>query len=166
MKNLWAPWRLQYVLGRKGKGCFLCRALRSRDDRRALLLKRGRACSIIMNRFPYSSGHLMVFPRRHIADVTDLTPAEQREMMRRIAEAIRALRKRLHPAGFNVGMNLGRCAGAGLEKHIHMHVVPRWRGDTNFMPVVADVRVMPQLLTDLWDQIRPLFKRGASARRD
>jgi len=158
MKNLWAPWRLQYILGKRGKGCFLCRAVRSRKARETLLLKRGRTCSIVLNRFPYSSGHLMVFPHRHMDDVASMTPEEQRETMALLSEAVRALRRYLRPAGFNIGMNLGRVAGAGLEEHIHLHVVPRWSGDTNFMPITADVRIMPQLLADLWTQLYPLFR--------
>jgi len=157
MKQLWAPWRLEYIVGPKEGECFLCRMLREDKDRENLVLRRGATCAIVMNRFPYSNGHLMVCPNRHIADLTDLTREERAEMMDRITQSIEALRKTVHPHGFNVGANLGKVAGAGLEAHLHMHIVPRWESDTNFMPVLGQTKVIPQCCYELWDQLQPLL---------
>ena len=155
MKNLWAPWRMQYIRHSRAPGCFLCAIFKSPPsrDRRNLLLKRGRTCCLVLNRFPYNSGHLMVAPRRHVAELQDLRPAEQAELMRLTATAVAALKKTLRPDGFNVGINLGAAAGAGLRGHLHLHIVPRWTGDTNFMPVFAEVKVIPQALEELWTQL-------------
>jgi len=159
MKRLWAPWRLEYICKEKEDECFLCRILASDLDRENLLLKRGATCAILMNRFPYSNGHLMVCPNRHVANIDLLTPEEKMETMDLMADAIRALRETIQPEGFNVGINLGQAAGAGLKEHLHTHIVPRWTGDTNFMPVMDDVRVIPQSLLELWDQLYPTLNR-------
>jgi ATP adenylyltransferase len=153
MQQLWAPWRLTYVAGPKDTGCFLCRILRERNDRANLVLLRGETCAIVINRYPYNNGHLMICPNRHTAALDALTPAERLEMMDLAARSVAALRDTLRAEGCNIGINLGRVAGAGLEEHVHMHVVPRWNGDTNFMPVTADVKVVPQSLDALWDSL-------------
>ncbi len=156
-KTIWAPWRIEYILGDKEGGCFLCRMFAESSDRENLLLKRGRTCAVVMNRYPYNSGHLMVTPYRHIENLSDLTPEERLELMDLTAETVDILKGALHPQGLNLGFNLGEPAGAGLKDHIHQHIVPRWTGDTNFMPVLADTRVMPQALHEQYDILQPLF---------
>jgi ATP adenylyltransferase len=153
MKEIWAPWRIEYIKAPHAKGCFLCRSFASRSDRRNLVLKRGKTCIVLMNRYPYTGGHLMVAPRRHVDSLVAMTPAELNEMMRLTQEAIGALKRTIQPQGFNIGINVGAAAGAGLKDHIHLHIVPRWVGDTNFMPVLAHIKVVPQALLDLWDQL-------------
>ena len=157
MKKLWAPWRLEYIRSRKDKGCFLCRAFEDSDDRNNLILKRAERCGVVMNRYPYNNGHLMIAPYRHVGDITDLTEPEHLETMLLLSETLRGLRQTIRPDGFNVGINLGKAAGAGLEDHVHLHVVPRWNGDTNFMAVSADVKVIPQSLLEMWDDLFPVF---------
>ncbi len=157
MKKIWAPWRLEYVKSTNDGGCFLCGITESDEDRENLLLKRGHACGVVMNRYPYNNGHLMVYPYRHKGELSELTEGERLELMNLTGECVTALRTAIAPDGFNVGINLGRVAGAGLEQHIHIHIVPRWNGDTNFMPVFAEVKVIPQALLDLYDQLRPIF---------
>ena len=157
MKTMWAPWRMAYIneakKARKGD-CFLCDIFRSRKDRSNFVLKRGKTCVVIFNRYPYSSGHLMVAPIRHVATLDAMKPAETLEMMALVNESVSLLKKCIHPHGFNIGVNLGEVAGAGLKDHVHMHIVPRWRGDTNFMPVLADVKIIPQSLEALWKQLK------------
>ena len=157
MDVLWAPWRMVYVgAAREQKGCIFCGALTG--DRRDRLLLGTTAHSLVMlNRFPYQTGHLMVAPRRHSADLSGL-PAEEHanlaETLRRVLGTLGAV---FTPDGFNLGMNLGAAAGAGVLDHLHWHVVPRWSGDTNFMPVIADVKVMPQHLLETYDRLRAAF---------
>ena len=148
---------MEYIRGIREEGCFLCRIFDSSRDRENLLLKRGESCAVVLNRFPYNNGHLMVCPYRHVADIGDMTDEEQAETMKLASEAVSALRQAIRPDGFNVGLNLGRAGGAGLEEHVHTHVVPRWSGDTNFMPVLSDVKVIPQFLSELWDLLYPLL---------
>jgi ATP adenylyltransferase len=157
MDKLWAPWRMDYILGDDEEKCFLCRILAEDNDRENLLLKRGRRCGVVMNRFPYNNGHLMIFPHRHVAEVGEMNADERLESMDLVAEVLDAFKESMRPDGFNVGLNLGRAGGAGLEEHIHLHVVPRWNGDTNFMPVIGDTKVIPQALMQLWDQLHPLL---------
>lgn len=157
MKHLWAPWRMEYILGKEEEGCFLCRILAAEADRENLVLKRTTKCAIVINRYPYNSGHLMVCVCRHVGEIGALDADERLETINLVAEAIEALQATIHPEGFNVGINLGRAGGAGLEEHLHTHIVPRWSGDTNFMPVMADVRVVPQSLLELWDRLQPVF---------
>lgn len=157
--TIWAPWRIEYILGEKEAGCFLCRMFAEQDDRSNLLLKRGKTCAVVMNRYPYTSGHLMVTPFRHLENLKDMTPEERLEMADLCIEAVEILKAELKPDGLNLGYNLGAAAGAGLKDHLHQHIVPRWVGDTNFMPVLADTRVMPQALLEQYDVLRPLFNR-------
>ncbi len=160
MDNLWAPWRLDYIKSEKDDGCFLCRALASDADRDSLLLKRGQHCGVMINRYPYNNGHLMVFPFRHTHDLVDLTPEEEQESAQYVRLGVKILRKHLNPEGFNIGINLGKVAGAGLEEHLHTHIVPRWTGDTNFMPALAGIKVVPQSLLALYDQVAPDFAQS------
>lgn len=154
MDTLWAPWRMEYIRQPKTEGCFLCANFRSSEDRANLVLHRGKTCGLVMNRYPYNNGHLMVAPYRHIAGMHEMTDDERLEMMKLSDRAIAALRSVARPDGFNLGVNLGRVAGAGLETHLHLHVVPRWNGDTNFMPVVGCTKIVPQALEELGEQLR------------
>ncbi len=156
-KTIWAPWRIEYILSDKQGGCFLCRMFEEDRDRDNLLLRRGTTCAVVMNRYPYTSGHLMVAPYRHLEHLKDLTPEERMEMTDLSIETVGILKAALHPDGLNLGYNLGAAAGAGLKDHVHQHIVPRWTGDTNFMPVLSDTRVMPQALMEQYDVLYPLF---------
>lgn len=141
----------------KEDGCFICRSLADASDRENLVLKRGKHCAIMMNKYPYNNGHLMVCALRHIPDLLSMSNDERLESMNLVSEAIEALKAAIDPEGFNVGINLGRAAGASLQEHIHIHIVPRWTGDTNFMPVMDDVKMIPQSLDALWDQLYPIL---------
>lgn len=156
-KTIWAPWRIEYILSDKEDGCFLCKMFAEENDRDNLLLKRGKTCVVVMNRYPYNGGHLMVAPYRHLEHLRDMAPEERLEMADLTIEAVEILKAALKPDGLNLGCNLGKAAGAGLEDHVHQHIVPRWNGDTNFMPVLADTRVMPQALQEQYDVLFPLF---------
>ncbi|HEU0304924.1 MAG TPA: HIT domain-containing protein [Gaiellaceae bacterium] len=148
MKQLWAPWRLEYIVAADElEGCIFCRAAAASDSD-GLVVHRGEAAFCLLNRYPYASGHLMVAPYRHVADFAELDADEALEIHRLAAAGMGALAQTFSPQGFNVGWNLGRVAGAGVLDHVHLHVVPRWSGDTNFMPVLADVKVLPQYLDE------------------
>lgn len=157
MERLWAPWRMEYILNCRQKGCFLCEAFQAENDREHLIVKRSQACAIIMNRYPYNNGHLMVAPYRHVDSVEELQAAEQSDLMALVAMACARLKKIVNAQGFNLGINQGAAAGAGLKDHLHLHIVPRWAGDTNFMPVLADVKVIPQPLSELWEKLQRAF---------
>jgi ATP adenylyltransferase len=154
MKALWAPWRLEYIKAMSDDTCFLCTGAADARDRENLILKRGEHAIVVMNRYPYNNGHLLVAPIRHLRHLKELTDPERLEIARLIEACIEALGDAVHPHGFNIGLNLGRVAGAGLESHLHYHVVPRWEGDTNFMPVLGEVKVVPQALDDLYAELR------------
>ena len=155
MKNLWAPWRMTYVGGiSESQGCFLCQALKQADEEGCLVVWRSELTFCIVNRFPYNNGHLLIAPNRHVGDVEALTGEELAAVMRDTVRAQKLLRRVMKPHGFNWGLNVGRAAGAGLVDHLHMHIVPRWEGDTNFMPVFADVKIIPQALEDLCSTLK------------
>ena len=155
MDVLWAPWRMQYISRvDKNGGCFLCTAAAPGDDRERYVLWRSETCFAVLNRWPYNNGHLLIAPNAHKADLTDLTDAELADQMAMLKRCERNLRRAVSPDGFNVGLNLGRVAGAGLRDHLHWHVVPRWNGDTNFMPVTASSKIIPQSLEALWELLR------------
>jgi ATP adenylyltransferase len=146
LKQLWAPWRLEYIESAdEQEGCVFCRARDSNDDA-GLVVHRGEHAIVVLNKYPYASGHLMVAPRRHESEFGELAAEEALEVHRLAASALGVLADVMRPAGFNLGWNLGRIAGAGVVDHVHLHVVPRWAGDTNFMPVLADVKVLPEAL--------------------
>ncbi len=153
MKRLWAPWRYAYIATPPVSGCVLCEAPTSGDDRAALILHRVPEGYLILNRFPYNTGHLMVVPLRHLASPDQLTPREGETLMALVSLGVRALERAMEPDGFNVGMNLGRAAGAGIADHLHLHIVPRWSGDTNFMPVLGGVKVLPEHLDDTYQRL-------------
>jgi ATP adenylyltransferase len=148
-KPLWAPWRLEYVgSAEEQEGCVFCKAVESSDDATALVVHRGQQAIVLLNKFPYASGHLMVAPRRHVGEFGELTDDEALELHRLAGQGMGALSQTYEPQGYNLGWNLGRIAGAGVVDHVHLHVVPRWAGDTNFMPVLADVKVIPEQLAE------------------
>jgi ATP adenylyltransferase len=163
--RLFAPWRHAYVTRASGEGgCIFCEALET-DEGRSLVVHEGRAAFVILNLFPYNSGHVMVVPRRHVPSLAALTHGELVEMAELTQLAERALSEAYQPQGLNVGMNLGGPAGAGVADHIHAHVVPRWTGDTNFMSVVGNVRVLPEGIPEAAARLRPLFARLSAERR-
>ncbi|NLX60220.1 MAG: HIT domain-containing protein [Phycisphaerae bacterium] len=150
MERLWAPWRMTYITGLSSPdGCFLCDALKADDDAASLIIDRRTHTFVLLNRFPYNNGHTLVCPNAHKAGLGELASEEMCELMQTTHETMELLKKVMRPDGFNVGMNFGRVAGAGLPGHMHVHIVPRWNGDTNFMPVLADVKIIPQALEDL-----------------
>ncbi|MHB8765877.1 MAG: HIT family protein [Deferrisomatales bacterium] len=159
--SIWAPWRLEYIRGPKPEGCVFCRAAQEGPDREHLVLCRGRHAFVILNRYPYTAGHLMVVPCRHVADPGDLEPVEWAEVGALTVRAKAALDREFRPQGYNVGMNLGPAAGAGIADHLHLHVVPRWVGDTNFMPVLGAVGVISQHLDDIYDALAAGLRSGA-----
>lgn len=145
-RPLWAPWRLEYILSEKGSGCIFCAAANGDEEHAKWVVDRGEHCFTILNTFPYAPGHLMVAPMRHVAELEELSDEEGGEVFALARRAIGGLRSAMSPDGFNVGLNLGEVAGAGIADHLHLHVVPRWEGDNSFMPVLADTRVIPQAL--------------------
>jgi ATP adenylyltransferase len=154
MKHLWSPWRLEYLTTGKQPGCIFCNAVQGSDDRENLVLYRGELAFLILNRFPYNNGHLMVVPYAHVASPEELEPPVLAEMMLLLNRSLAALKSAMEPDGFNAGLNLGRVAGAGVEDHVHIHVVPRWLGDTNFMTIVGEARVVPQTWLQTYDQLK------------
>lgn len=175
MEKLFSPWRLRYIVSpRRGRsGCVFCSAYRGRGDRDNLVLARGRGAFVILNKYPYNNGHLMVVPAAHVADLQDAPREVLVEMMDLAVRCTAALRKIYRPTGINLGVNLGRSAGAGIEGHLHLHLVPRWEGDTNFMSVVHGTRVIPEALRTTYRRLRPLLggstkprgRRGAARGR-
>jgi ATP adenylyltransferase len=155
MEHLWAPWRLSYVTAAKAPAledpCFICKGIEEQDDRGNLLALRTPMSVVLLNRFPYNNGHLLVAPRAHKGNLSDLNPGELLEIMETLRRMVALLDRLMHPDAYNIGLNLGRAAGAGLLGHLHWHVVPRWDGDTNFMPIVGDTKVIVQSLDALYD---------------
>jgi len=155
MKKIWAPWRIQYILqADKDKCCILCDKPKEIDDESSYILYRGKYNFIILNAYPYTLGHLMVAPYRHIGNLTDIDDSESKEHLDLVKLCVRLLTAGVKPAGFNIGMNLSRVAGAGIEGHIHTHIVPRWNGDHNFMTVVADTRVLSEALAETYKKLK------------
>jgi ATP adenylyltransferase len=160
MKVLWAPWRMTYVLSNKeGDDCIFCPGENRRDDEERLILHVTSATVVIMNRFPYNNGHLLVSPVRHVSGLEHLSEKESSGLLLMVGRTIDILKEMMNPDGFNVGLNLGRVAGAGVEEHLHFHVVPRWNGDTNFITVQGDVRVIPEHIRETYKKLRPCFDR-------
>lgn len=163
-ERLWAPWRFAYIESSSTPGCIFVDLPRQEDDRANLLLHRGETAFVMLNAFPYTNGHLMVAPYRHTAEMIELGDPELLEINQLLAAAIEWLKEVYRPDGFNIGVNLGRAAGAGIPTHIHWHIVPRWNGDTNFMTTVGEVRVLPESLERSYDRLRPVveawFERG------
>ncbi|HTO95474.1 MAG TPA: HIT domain-containing protein [Myxococcales bacterium] len=163
MERIWAPWRMELIeKGEPDKGCIFCELPRAGDDRTNLILGRAKSSFAILNRFPYTNGHLMVVPRAHESELHALAREEHEELSEKLRVAVRLVGEAYGAQGYNLGMNLGRVAGAGIADHLHWHVVPRWNGDTNFMPVLGDTKVMIEHLLASWDRLRPLFDREFS----
>ncbi len=157
MKNIWAPWRKEFILSKKEENCFFCEAIKDNQDRKNLVLYRGKECFCILNKYPYNNGHLMIAPKMHKDDLSKLNDSEMLELLTLSRDVKNILAKKLKPEGFNLGINFGKVAGAGVEDHIHLHIVPRWTGDTNFMPVIAETKVIPQSLDDLYLELKDYF---------
>lgn len=153
MKHIWAPWRIQYIQGEKPRGCILCDKPKENNDEANYILFRGRKNYIILNSFPYNPAHLMIVPYRHITSLEDLDNEERYEHIDIIGRSLGVLRGVFNPAGFNVGTNIGKAAGAGIEGHVHTHIVPRWPGDANAITVVSDIRVIPEALADTYRKL-------------
>lgn len=157
MKVLWAPWRIDYILGPKPDECVFCLPEHTGEDVERLVLHRGEHAFVIMNKFPYSNGHLMVTPYRHVMDLAVLVPEEANEIMRLLQRCVAILQTRFRCQGVNVGLNLGEAAGAGIREHLHFHLVPRWNGDSSFMAVMDEVRVLPEHLASTYQALKPFF---------
>jgi len=159
MKTLWAPWRIEYITREKKQECIFCDKPREENDKKNLILYKGETSFIIMNRYPYSNGHLMAVPYKHTNNMLELDDKEKLELMSLTTKCIEIL-KVMNPEGFNIGMNLGTAGGAGIDDHLHFHIVPRWNGDTNFMPLIADVKVMPEYLEDTYETLSEQIKNN------
>ena len=157
MDTLWAPWRMEYILAEKPDECIFCVKPQEKNDKKNLIVARGDTCYVIMNYYPYNNGHLMVVPYRHLSELHALSRDEHREMMQLLTDSVEVLKTALNPHGFNIGMNLGKAAGAGIEDHLHMHIVPRWVADTNYMPVLGHTRVVPDALQATCEKLNNLF---------
>jgi ATP adenylyltransferase len=158
MEHLWAPWRMKYILSEKGGECIFCVTSSRREDRKRLILYRSKLSIIIMNRFPYNNGHVMVAPMTHAGHLEDLSLEELTDLSVVLRKTVLLLKKAMNPEGFNVGMNVGRVAGAGIADHLHFHVVPRWSGDTNFMPIVNETTVIPEALEKTYARLLSVLK--------
>ena len=162
MERLFSPWRSKYIetfsQSKDGKEeCILCTAYQAKNDEERLIVTRGKLCFVVMNIYPYNSGHLMVVPYRHLPTLTELTDDESLEIMSHIKSMINALNFISHPQGFNIGSNIGRVAGAGIDQHIHFHIVPRWSGDTNFIPVLSDTKIISEDMKVTWKKLRDVL---------
>ncbi len=156
METLWAPWRIEYIKSEKESGCVFCHALTIHDE---LTLYKGDTTLVVMNKYPYINGHLLVAPIRHLSRLDELSRNEMRDIMVTVEKAIHIEKEIMKPDGFNVGLNLGKVAGAGIEEHLHFHIVPRWFGDTNALTVFADIRVIPEHLKATFDSLKPFFSQ-------
>lgn len=158
-KTLWAPWRIEYILDNKNKNrkCIFCPNILPGSRKDSLILYRGPMSMVMMNRYPYNNGHLLVSPLKHIPDLEGLTPEEMKDLFLIVRESVKILKKVMNPDGFNVGINLGRVAGAGIEGHVHFHIVPRWNGDTSCMTVISETRVIPEHLMMTYEKLLPHF---------
>ena len=168
MKNLWTPWRMAYIQEKEqpGKACIFEAGTEKKHEKESLLLYRDALAVVLLNRFPYANGHLLLAPSRHVGDINDLLPEESAALFNMIRESVAILRMHKNPDGFNVGLNLGTVAGAGHPDHLHFHVVPRWKGDHNFMTVLAEVRTIPEHIESTFDLLLPAFQELFNIRRD
>ncbi len=161
MKLLWAPWRIEYILAPKEEeGCFICKGVGEPENDECLVIYVGEKALVVLNKYPYNPGHLMVAPKRHVASLVDLDKDERGELMELLSLAVEVLKTEMDPGGFNIGINMGKAAGAGLEDHLHVHVVPRWNGDTNFMPVLAQVKVIPEHIEETHRKLKKAFAKA------
>lgn len=160
MKRLWSPWRMAYIISKKGKGCIFCEKIADKDDQDNYILCRGKKCYVMLNLYPYNNGHLMISPYQHVPSPEQLEEDVLTEMMVMVNKSLGALRRALHPDGFNIGINIGKAAGAGIEGHVHIHIVPRWEADTNFMPIFAQTRVIPELLDETYRKLKDAWEES------
>jgi len=157
MKHIWAPWRMEYIELKKAEGCILCEKPKQDNDAENYIPYRGDKNFIILNSYPYTPGHLMIAPYRHIANLEELTEEELHEHFEIVSRSIKVLRQEFSPEGFNLGINIGKAAGAGIVDHVHTHIVPRWQGDNNFMMVISDIRVVPEALAKTYQKLKGKF---------
>jgi len=157
MKQIWAPWRMEYIRMEKPTNCILCDKPKEDNDHINHILYRGKYNFVMMNNFPYNPGHLLIAPYRHVAGLEELKLTEMHEHTDITQKCIRVLQQCFNPNGFNIGVNMGKVAGAGIADHVHSHIVPRWQGDTNFMPVIGDIRVIPEAVDETYHQLKELF---------
>jgi len=153
---MFAPWRMEYLVGEKTDGCVFCKCSIRCDD---YIVFEGKTCFVMLNRYPYVNGHLMIIPERHLGGIEELADEERKEIFALLDISVKVLKDEMNPHGFNIGMNLGKAAGAGIAEHVHVHIIPRWEGDTNFMSVVGNVRVIPEDLVTTAAKLAPLFKK-------
>jgi len=158
MEYLFRPWRMKYIMAEKLKGCIFCDKPQEDRDKENYILYRAKTCFIMLNIYPYNNGHLMIAPYKHLPDLQGIEDRELSELMLVTRKSIQILTKAMKPDGFNIGLNLGRVAGAGVEDHLHVHVVPRWNGDTNFMPTIGDTKVIPELLDATYEKLKKALK--------
>lgn len=154
IKRLWAPWRISYILAPKSKSCLFCSVVKQKNDRENLILERAKNCFVILNKYPYNNGHIMVVPYKHTPSIEELDNKTLLEMMRIAQKYVMKMKKIMRAEGFNIGMNIGRVAGAGIKEHIHLHIVPRWNGDNNFMPVLANHRIISESLVSVYEKLK------------
>jgi len=157
MKHIWAPWRIEYIQMEKPKGCILCEKPRENNDVPNYIVYRGEKNFVILNSYPYNPGHLLVAPYRHVGNLEELADEELHEHFEIVRRGVKLLKQAFNPGGFNLGINIGAIAGAGIVDHFHTHIVPRWSGDTNFMPVVAEARVLPEALAETYEKLKDKF---------
>jgi len=160
MERLWAPWRMEYIenIGKEENACIFCAKSEENSDEKNLVLYRGKSVFILLNTFPYTNGHLLVAPYRHTADITELNQDESCELIELASLGVKLLKAIMQPDGFNIGINLGRSAGAGIADHLHLHIVPRWHGDTNFMSVCGDVKIIPEALSETLKKLQKVLE--------
>ncbi|MGA2553808.1 MAG: HIT domain-containing protein [Smithella sp.] len=156
METIFAPWRMDYIKGEKSDGCVFCKCSVRCDD---YIMYEGKTAYVMMNRYPYVNGHLMIIPQRHVGNIEDLTQEERKDVFDLLEISVKVMKEAMNPDGFNIGVNIGKAAGAGIEEHFHVHVIPRWEGDTNFMSVVTNVRVIPEAVATTAANLAPLFKK-------
>ncbi|MDQ7032641.1 MAG: HIT domain-containing protein [Desulfonauticus sp.] len=159
MYTLWAPWRIEYILGPKPDECVFCIPKHHEEDEKRLILYRAKYCFVIMNKFPYMSGHIMVTPYRHVSCITELSQEEHEEIMSYLKTCTQILKKALNPKGLNIGLNIGEAAGAGIKEHLHFHLVPRWIGDHSFMAVCSETMVLPEHLQKTYNKLKAYFNQ-------
>ncbi len=159
MQQIWAPWRLQYILSKRPSECIFCEEPKQDKDRENLILFRSSHSYIIMNIYPYNNGHLMIVPFRHVFSIVELEDEEMLDIMKMTQFSVNCLKEVFMPEGFNIGLNIGKVAGAGIEEHLHYHIIPRWVGDTHFMAVLSEVRVIPEHVLSTYDRLYPVFNK-------
>ncbi|MBU0951603.1 MAG: HIT domain-containing protein [Elusimicrobia bacterium] len=158
MKTMFAPWRMKFITSKKEKGCIFCRTLKSKEDKKNLVLYRSKTAFVILNLYPYTNGHLMIVPKKHTNKIENLNSSELCELMKLVQLSVKALDKTYKPQGYNIGMNIGKCGGAGIAGHIHIHVVPRWLGDTNFTSAICETKVIPESLAETYKKLKKVIE--------